>query len=163
MGRLVIFVIFFLYYLFQLIWSFLQILFGRGMGVCQTQIKRTQNRFQLSVVSLTVLGTLFVPRCSSFPMKALYWSGWLLLLLIGFTFYPILAEVLSFILVSIIFLASKNVIFLWYFTSKIFFSFLYVIQILENEGWFSWQFVRLVSLGQSSSLWSRSFWPYLSL
>ena len=82
---------------------------------------------------------------------------WLIGLILSFT----VAYVFSFIYDSTVFLASINSICLQYFTSRIAFSLLYILQDLENVGWFSWQYEHLISLGQSSSMWFGSLWQYL--
>ena len=55
----------------------------------------------------------------------------------------------------------KNVTFRLYFTSDNSLSILCISQDLKKAGWFSWQFERLVSFGQSSSVWFGSFSPHL--
>ena len=51
---------------------------------------------------------------------------------------------------------QKNVMLLLYLIFIISISLSYMLQDLENDWWFPWKFGHLVSLGQSSSVWSHT-------
>ena len=106
------------------------------------------DKFQLNVVDLAILGILadhlVLVVVVVFFLRDMYLSNCLLLMLV-----ILLDFCATFIFDSTIFLSSRNIIMFLFFTSMIFFSSLYVLHVLKNVGYFSWQFEYLV------------FWDYL--